>query len=115
MEDDDEDYDTGSTRSTVTFNEANLMEAGVLLDQRKEETSFTKIRAKLAKFVNSIWWQGPVFLLILLDVIVLIIQLYAFYGKSDGAKRLAQKFNEDSSLTNLTTAIVVILLVEVRS
>jgi hypothetical protein len=64
--------------------------------------------------VNSVWWQGVVVLLILVDVILFVLQLVAYYGKSQRAQDLNAHFGPDGSLTNLGISIVVILLAEVR-
>lgn len=101
-DDDEADLDTESFPPTAS-SETSLQEG------RHQIT----LREKMTRIVTSIWWQSGVFLFILLDIIFLIIQMYAFYGSSREADDLNQKFAPNSSFTILTTFIVVILLAEV--
>ena len=99
----DDDYDDDITSP---FGESGFKEKPTPL------TDLT-FREKLMRAVNSIWWQGVVVLLILLDVILFILQLVSLNGHSQSAKDLARDFESSGPLTSLGTAIIVILLVEV--
>lgn len=108
IDDDDDD------ESTSPFSDLSLQEVNTSEDTGggKLHTPLTR-REKLMRMVNSIWWQAVVVLLIMVDIALLIMQLYGYYGRSDSAKNMEEKFGDNQPLTNLSISIVVILFAEV--
>lgn len=110
-EDEFEEYDLeGGAHSPLSGDSSSTSKKGAPPSGPGAES---KTRAMLVRVVNSIWWQGIVFLIIVLDIVLLILQLYAYYDNSPEAKKLNAKFGEKGSLTILAIVVVTILLVEV--
>ncbi len=119
-DDDGDDFDTDSV-ITAEKGKGKLPRTKSRKRARASDDSLSDVpagsmtrRQKLMRVVNSVWWQGIVVLLILFDVVLLVLQLFAFYDKRSGeARRIAPLFGNLALFTDLTIALVTILLVEV--